>query len=189
MGKKQSYLSNMFGDETYETWMVYSRVIIAVGTLILAVLYVLSYFFHSGIVKYLLMLTTGTSLLFIAYIAMWVLLLDIKVYVDVPEQKLWEKPKKVSKPITYKFSTIWTIILVIFGIFAIYFSNKYRNKYAFECDTFLVDKQSHLYHLEWTECEIANNAESLEKLQGYQIGNNYSLCEECKDIEEEAGPD
>ncbi len=186
MVEKQSFLSNMLSDDTYEEWTENARIIITVGSLVLAFLYALSHFFHSGIVNYLLKLTTGMSLLFIAYTAMWVLLLDIRVNVDVPETKSWEKPKEVPKPLTYKLSTLWTVVLIVLGIIAIYFSNKYCKQYDFECDTFLVDKQSRLYHLEWTECESAGNAESLDKMKGYQIGAGFSLCEECKEIEEDA---
>lgn len=129
------------------------------------------------------------SLLFIAFVVMWVLLLDIKVDVDEPETMSWEKPKEVPKPLTYKLSTCWTIILIVLGISAIYFSNKYRKHYAFLCDTFLVDNQARLYHLDWTECETSKNAESLEELQGFQISEDFKFCEECKEIADEAQAD
>lgn len=189
MIKKQSFLSNMLGEETYDKWKGYARIIVAVGILVLLIIYGLSYFFHSSVVSYLLKLTTGMSLLFIAYIVMWVLLLDIRVNVDEPERMSWEKPKEVSKPLTYKLSAIWTIILILLGLSAIYFSNKYRKHYAFECDTFLVDNQAHLYHLDWTECEASENAENLEELQGFQVSDGFTLCEECKEIADEAEAD
>lgn len=187
MSKKQSFLSNLIGEETYESGMGYARIIIAIGTLVLILLYGLSFFFFSGIVNYLLKLTTGMSLLFIAYVAMWVLLLDIKVSVDEPETDYWDNSKDSPKPIAYKLSTTWTVALVVLGIIAIYYSNKYRSQYDFKCDTFLVDKQAHLYHIEWTDCEAAENADNLEKLHGYQISEGFTLCEECKEIEEDAG--
>ena len=189
MVKKQSFLSNLFGEETYENWLGYSTIIIAIGTLILIITYGLSFWFYSSIVSYLLKLTTGMSLLFIAYVAMWVLLLDIKVNVDEPEAYSWEKPQKSTKPITYILSTLWTIVLIVVGIFAIYYSHSYRRHYAFKCDTFLVDNHARLCHLEWTECEAAEKAKSLVELKGYQIGEGFSLCEECKEIAEEAEAD
>lgn len=186
MVKKQSFLSNLLGDETYENWIGYARIVIAVGTIILMALFGLSHFFYSSIVSYLLRLVTGMSLLFIAYVAMWVLLLDIKVNVDEPEEMRWEVNKEVVKPIPYKLSAMWTIVLIIFGIFAIYYSNKYRKNYAFECETFFVDKQARVYHLNWTECDAIENVENLEEAQGYQIGSDFSLCDECKEIAEDA---
>lgn len=189
MVKKQSFLSNLLSDETYDNWTGNARVIIASGTVILLVLFGLSYCFYSSIISFLLKLVTGTSLLFIVYMVMWLFLLDIKVDVDEPEQFSWETPKETVKPIAYKLSSLWTVVLVILGILAIYFTNKYREQYSFECDTFWVDKQTHLYHLDWTECETSEHTRNLEEIQGYLIPDNYSLCEECKEIAEEAGAD
>lgn len=189
MEKKQSLLSNLLGEESYENWIGYARIVIAVGTIILLVFGGLSVLFHSSIICYFLELVTGTSLLFIAYVAMWVLLLDIKVDVDESEEYSWEHPKKSTKSLAYKLSVIWTVVLIIFGIMAIYYSNIYRKQYAFECDTFLVDKQAYLYHLDWTECEASEHAGNLEEMLGYQIPDNYSICQECKEIAEEAEAD
>ena len=67
-------------------------------------------------------------------------------------------------------------MLVALGISAIYFSNKYRKYYAFECDTFLVDHQAEIYHLDWdNDCEVAAEAGALEKMQGFQIDKSYTL--------------
>lgn len=189
MLKKQSLLSNLLGEKTYENWVGYARIIIAVGTIVLLVFLGLSFCFYSSIISYFLKLVTGTSLLFIAYVAMWVLLLDIRVNVDEPEVYSWERTKETIKPITYKMSALWTIMLILLGIGGIYISNKYRNQYAFECDTFLIDKQAHKYHLDWTECEASENAEDLVEMKGYQISENYTFCEECEEIAEEASAD
>lgn len=189
MLREESFLSNFLGEESYEDWVDNARIVIAVGTIILLVFLGLSFLFHSNIVSYLLKLVTGTSLLFIAYVAMWVLVLDIRVDVDESEEYGWERPKKSHKPIAYKLSALWTVVLIILGIVAIYYSNKYRKQYAFECDTFFVDKQTYLYHLDWTECETSGHAENLEEVHGYQIPVNYSICEECKEIAEEVDAD
>lgn len=186
MVKKQSFLSNLIGENSYNNAVEFAKIAIPIGSLVLLALYCLSCFFYSSIVNFLLKLTTGFSIPFIAYIALWIILLDIKVNVDEPEKKSWEEPKEVPKPLVYKFTIIWTVILVILGICTIYYSNKYRKHYSFGCETFLVDNKSQLYHLEWSECESAENAEQLEEMQGYQIGNSFSLCEECKEIAEEA---
>jgi hypothetical protein len=70
---------------------------------------------------------------------------------------------------------------------AIYFSNKYRKHYAFECDTFIVDHQARMYHLDWgNECEVVAEAINLEKIQCYQIDKSYTLYKWCVEWVEDA---
>lgn len=65
-------------------------------------------------------------------------------------------------------------------------TNKYRNQYAFECETFLVDHQQCIYHVDWNDdCEIANEAEELEEMFGYEIDKSYTLCELCTEFLDE----
>lgn len=182
---KQSFLSNLVGREAYEGINGYAKIIIAIGTIILGILLFLSFFYHWWIVSRFLSYVTGTSLLFIAYIVVLIFALDVEVNVDEPEKKTWEKPEKSPKSVAYKLTIVWGIILVALGFCAIYFSNKYRKQYAFECNTFLVDHQARKYHLD-DECEVAAKAVYLEKMQGYQIDNSYTFCDECEDWAEEA---
>lgn len=183
---KQSYLSNLIGENSYEEYSSLATNIVGIGGLILIVLFALSQFFHSGIINYMLKLTTGTSLLFIAYLAACILFLDIRVEVEKPEQEWWEKKKESPKPLKYKLTIVWGIVLLMLGIAAIYFSNKYRSMYDFECTTFLVDHNAHVYHLDWNDdCEDAANAEELEEMYGYEIDDSYSFCEGCKEYEED----
>ena len=156
------------------------------GTCLLVIFIGLSFAFHSGIINWFLQILTGTSLLFIAFVAALIVLLDIQVNVDEPEQYAWEKPKKVKRPISYKLTIVWGVILILLGISSIYFSNKYRKYYAFECDTFLVDTQQGIYHIEWNdECDVANEAQEMKKMYGYEIDESYKLCESCKDFLED----
>jgi amino acid transporter len=183
---KQSFLSNLLGEHNYEEYSSIAMKIVVIGGLVLITLFALSYFFHSGIINYLLKLATGTSLLFIAYIAACILLLDIRVEVEKPEQEWWDEKKESRKPLKYKLTIVWGVVLLLLGIAAIYFSNKYRNRYDFECTTFLVDHKAHVYHLDWNDdCEDAANAEELEKMYGYEIDNSYTFCEGCKEYEED----
>ena len=181
---KKSFLSNIVGRNTYDEYKGYAKKIIAIGTCVLAIVLLLSMFFHCGLINFLLNLVTGSSLLFIAYIAALVLALDIEVEVNESEWDYWSEPKKKTKPISYILTVLWGIVLVAFGISAIYFSNKYRKHYAFECNTFLVDHQAGIYHLGY--CEVAAEASDLEKKQGYQIDKSYKLCEWCEEWAEEA---
>ena len=124
--------------------------------------------------------------MFIAYVAAWIVILDIQVNVEEPERKPWEKAKKISYPISYKLTIIWGIILVLSGIYAIYVTNKYRSRYAFECDTYLVDNQKGIYHVKLNdECDEANKADELYEMYGYEINKSYSLCESCKEFLED----
>ena len=135
-------------------------------------------------------LTNGYSLLFIAFIAEFILLLDVRVNVEEPERDYWNKTEKYSKPITYKLTTVWAFVLAVLGVMAIYFSDKYRDQYSFECDTFFVDKDAGIYHLDIfiDDCEKACEAECLEEMKGYQISKKITFCEDCEEMLEDYGP-
>ena len=94
---KQSFLSNLIGENSYEKYSGLAMKIVGIGGFVLIPLFTLSQFFHAGIINYLLNLLTGTSLLFISYIAACILLLDIRVNVEQPEQEWWEKKKEIPK--------------------------------------------------------------------------------------------
>lgn len=186
---KQSFLSNIIGRKTYDEYKSYAMIVLVIGTCVIAVVLLLSFFFHWGIIRSLLNGLTGTSLLFIAYVAAIVLALDIEVEVEVvePERSYWSKPENKPKPTAYNLTIVWGVALIAFGIGAIYFSNKYRKHYAFECDTFLVDHQAGIYHLDWNnDCENAAETEDLVKMHGYQIDKSYTLCEWCEEWAEDA---
>lgn len=184
---KKSFLSNIVGRNTYDDFKGLAKPIIAIGTCVLAILYPLSIFFHWGFISGLLNLLTGTSLLFVAYIAALVLTLDIEVDVDDPEPSYWEEPEIKPNPIAYKLTIVWGVVLIALGISAVYFSNKYRKNYAFECNTFLVDSQARLYHLNCNnDCEVAAVAADLEKKKGYQIDESYEFCDWCAEWLEDA---
>ena len=73
---------------------------------------------------------------------------------------------------------------------AIYFSDKYRDQYSFECDTFFVDKDAGIYHLDifTDDCEKACETKYLEEMKGYQISKKITLCEDCEEMLEDYGP-
>ena len=188
MVQKKSYLSNFLGRSTYDYFCSHALLIAVIGTSILVVLYALSYFFHSGIISYLLNLTNGTSLLFIGYIIALIVLFDIEVNVEEPEKDYWGDIKKdIPKPFRYKLTIVWTFFLLTLGIIAIYYSNKYRKHYAFECETYLVDSKTGIYHLDWDiDCGLAEDTEGLEPMKGYQIDNTFRFCEGCEELLDEA---
>ena len=184
---RQSYLSNLVGKNAYEAIQQYAKFIVPIGTCVLLLLYMLSSIVHLSFISTLINACTGTSLLFIAYIISLLFILDVQV--DVLEEDLWYKPDtRKPKPLKYKFTIAWTIILSILCLSAIYFSNEYRIEYRFKCDTFLVDQETGIYHLDWdNDCEEANKAADLIKMKGYEIREtNYELCQWCMDWASEA---
>mgnify|MGYP006916115585 CR=1 FL=1 len=127
---KQSFLSNLVGSKSYDGFLEYAKPVVLIGSCVLIVLYTLSSFFHWEILSRLIDLTNGLSLLFIAFIAEFILLLDIRVEVEEPERNYWDKTEKSPKPFTYKLTIIWDFILIIIGILAIYYSYKYSKQYG-----------------------------------------------------------
>lgn len=189
MVRKQSFISNLIGRQSYDDCKEFAKPTVIIGTIILALLYLLSYNYHSDLINLLLSLTNGFSLFFIGYIVVLVVLLDFEVEVDEPEQTFWGEKKEIVKPLKYKLTIVWSVLLLLLGIIAIYFSHKYKSHYSFECDTFWVDKKAGIYHYDWNDdCSIAEASENLEKMKGYQIKKGYKLCEECKECEEELAP-
>lgn len=182
-----SFLSNLIGENTYYEMKKLARVIVPIGTCIIAILFGLTFVCHYSFISNMFSLVTGTSLLFIGYIAILIITLDFQVDMEVPVTYSRQKPKDIQKPEGYYLTAVWGIVLIILGIMAIYFSNKYKKEYAFECSTFLVDHQARIYHLDWdNDCEFAAESNHLEKMKGYQIDKSYTFCEWCKEWAEDA---
>ena len=182
--RSYSYIKKLLGIRAYEKFRGYAKTYIPIATIILVVLLVISQFVHWRIVSWLLNLALGTSLIFIAYTLGVILLLDFGVDVEMKED--WDGRLSLPEvmPSNFKSTIIWTYTLLILGIAAIYFSNKYRKNYSFECQTFLVDKNRGIYHLEY-----GNDDEDMEyttEMKGYELENyNYTFCESCRERIEE----
>lgn len=189
---KQSFFSNLlrclFGDIYDDLLKPYARIIVAIGTCIFGILIGLSTICHICFVSSLLNIVIGTSLLFIIYILALIIVLDIEVEIEIEEPDFYtSKPIKKLKTREYKLTIVWGIILLVLGVGTIYYTNIYRKHYAFECSTFLVNHTTKTYHLDWdNDCDIAAEADNLEKMKGYQINESYTLCEWCKEWAEES---
>lgn len=184
---KKSFISNLIGRDFYDGIKEYAKPIILIGTGILAILFLLSLFVHWTFISRLLNLVTGTSLLFIIYIAALIFVLDKEVDIEEPDYYYRYESERTPKTKAYKMTIVWGIVLIIMGISAIYFSNRYRKQYAFDCSTFLVDQEAGIYHLDWINgCKIAAESEDLVEMKGYEIkGMGYKICEGCKEYAEE----
>ena len=177
---KLSFLSKLIGKNTYATLKRYAKIIVAVGTCILVVLFILSLFVHASFLSRFIDIVTGTSILFAVYIASLVILLDIEVVVDEAFASDGSKKNKL-KSSSYRWSTIWFVFLLLFAVAAVYFSNEYRRHYAFECTTYKVDVYSKIYHLSVNNhCPIAAESNNLVKMKGYEIDNSIGLCDFCQ---------
>lgn len=182
--RSYSYIKKLLGDQNYEKFRGYAKTYIPITTIILVVLLVISQFVHWRTVSWLLNLALGTSLIFIAYILGVILLLDFGVDVEMKED--WDGRLSLPEvmPSNFKSTIIWTYTLLILGIAAIYFSNKYRKNYSFEYQTFLVDENRGIYHLE--DGNDDEDREYTTEMKEYELENyNYTFCESCRERVEE----
>ncbi len=184
---KKSFISNLIGKDLYYGLKNYSKPIILIGTGILLVLFLLSFFVHWRFVSKLLGLVTGTSLLFLVYIAALIVFMDKEVDVEEPISYYRHDSEQMPKTRSFKLTIVWGVVLILLGISAIFFSNRYRKQYAFDCSTILVDQSAGIYHLEWiNDCEVAAESDCLEEMKGYEIkGKGYRFCDWCKEYAEE----
>lgn len=172
--EKLSFLSNLIGWNAYHIFKEgYAMIIFWVGTGLLAALTPLTFLCYSEILSYVFSLITGTSLLFIVYVAAVIVLLDKEV-------------KITMKPFVYKLTVVWGMLLVIGGISAIYVTNKYRNYYAIQCkEVYVVNKGDKFYHL-YKKCSACEKAQHLYRAKGYQAEKAHlKLCPECVELAEE----
>lgn len=182
---KRSFLSNLFGDVYDFLNDDIGKFIIAIGSFLILIAGTLSYFFYWKFISVILDYITGTSLLFLAYIITLIITLDFQVEQDIPERhcETLEENKYYSRK--YKWTIVWGIFLIILGIAAIFFSNKYRKHYSFQCETFRVDEAKGVYHI--FKCNDSKNATKITLMKGYDVEKNeYLLCPACEEWAEDA---
>lgn len=190
--EKYSFIKDIMGHSTYEGCKECARRCIPIATIVLIIVYVLTNMFHWTILSFILNLTTGTSLVFLAYIVGVVLLLDYGVVIEPVEH--WDGTRSMpeKKPQEYETTKIWGITLIILAIAAIYFTNKYRKQYAFECETVLVDPQKGIYHLDGynEDCEEITEYTHLYPMKGYKAEELHcTFCPACEEWVEDAKSD
>ena len=70
-----------------------------------------------------------------------------------------------------------------------YFSNKYRKHYSFQCEKFRVDEAKGIYHFneDIHKCKESKNATKIVLMKGYEVEKNeYTFCTECEEWAEDA---
>ena len=152
-------------------------------------LYGISFVCYWSFFSTLLSLLSGTSLLFFVYVGMIIVLCDIKVEKS-GERDLFDRrePPFSSKSTKYKLTMVWFLLLLIIGITAIVFTNRYRKNYSFDCETFYVDESTGLYHLS-DDCDEIGESRVVE-MKGYEVvEKGYVLCETCEYVADMAEND
>lgn len=179
-----SFLKRIIGVDTYDEYKDKAKICIPYVTVILAFIFLLTFYFNWIVLSWILNLLSGTSIIFLAYIAGIVLLFDkeVPVELDGDSRRGYIFPKE--KPKGYKATKWWGIILIILAVIIIYTSNRYRKYYAFKCKTFLVEESTGTYHLKdgsdkkTIECPI--------KMKGYEIEERgYQFCITCEEYAED----
>lgn len=181
---KQSFLSKLLGRNTYNYFKKISRIIVLVYTIILIVLFWMSSFCYWSFFSWIFSIFTGTSLFFVLFVITMVVLFDFEVDVEEAEKYNYHtnKTKELPKPLRYKFTIIWGIVLIALGVISIVYTNKYRHHVTFRSDTFLVDERMGIYHVDFdNDCEYKTGSYHLIKMKGYQIEQktDYTFCELC----------
>lgn len=161
---------------------------IYLGVLAIAVL--LSLFVQWSIVEYFIDCMMGWTLLSIPFIGVMIVIFDKEI--SIPQAERWEpKPKK---PVSYIFSMVWGIILIVAGLLTLYISNKYKEYYAFQCQTFYFEQPTGVCHLR-DRCEYIGLDEDEEPIEGVSISKmkgkdllneDYTFCDACIEWAEEA---
>lgn len=180
-----SFLKKLIGRDAYDQGLDIAEVIIPIATVTLVIVFTLTFFVHWSILSAVLNLITGTSIIFVAYLIGVILLLDRGVPVELSGDHVYGYKFPEKMPPGYSKTKIRGITMIFLAAIAVYISNRYRKYYAFECTTFLVDTDTHTYHLE--KCKYAKEAFRLSEMKGYEVDeNNYSSCELCREQAEEA---
>lgn len=164
---------------------------IYLGVLAIAVL--LSLFVQWSIVKFFIDCMMGWTLLSIPFIGVLIVVLDKEI--NLPQDERCESSP--AKSVSYKFSMVWGVFLIVGGLVTLYFSNQYKNYYAFQCQTFYIEQPTGVYHLR-DRCEYIGMAEdevpvedvSISKVKGIALSDeDYSLCDAYREWAEDAEMD
>lgn len=156
---------------------------------VLAVAILLSMFFQWNVVKFFIDCMMGWTLLSIPFVGVLIVALDKEIL--LPQAERWEPTPE--KPISYKFSMIWGIILILSGITALYFSSQYKKHYSFQCQSFFLEQPTGIYHLS-EKCEYIGFNEdeepidnvTLSKVTGKELLEyDCDFCDACREWAED----
>lgn len=160
---------------------------------VLAIVILLSLFVQWNIVKLFIDCMMGWTLLSIPFIGVLIVVFDKGIYLPQDERS---KPTS-KKSVSYRFSMIWGIFLIVVGLVTLYFSNQYKKFYAFQCQTFYLEHPTGVYHLR-DRCEYIGLDENEKPIEGISISKvkgidlldeDHALCVACGEWAEDAEMD
>lgn len=169
MNNKESYLSNLVGEERYNRFKPYAKFVFLAYSGVLAILFLLTKVCHWMFVSEIFSLFTGTSLFFLLYVAFAILCLDIRV--SEVYRVDWR----------YKLTIVWGVFLIIVGLAAIVYTNRCRNAYAFECVHCYIEEDCGYFHVH-KKCGSIIDKSLLQESKVYKAQDKgLKLCEECEE--------
>ncbi len=183
-----SFLKELVPD-TYQ-FLKSLRPIALLYAVVLCIMVVLSLFLQCGFIKFFIDCMMGWTLLSIPFVGVIIVVFDKEFKVE----DILSKTKFHHKEMPYKFSMVWGIVLCVAGLVALYYSNRYKKYYAFQCQDFYLEETTGVYHI-LKDCEyIGINKDdtlvdnpSIVRLSGRDLLNtNYEFCEACHEWAEEA---
>ena len=157
---------------------------------VMGVMITLSLFFQWSFIEFFIEIMMGWTLLSIPFISVILVALDKEF--SVQEYELKAKFHHQKAP--YILSMIWGIILCILGISTLYFSNKYKKYYAFQCQDFYLEETKGVYHI-FKDCEYVgedNNGDQVDNINLINISGKdlldteAELCYACEEHAEDA---
>lgn len=170
---KFSFLSKRIGEKDYEDIKKAAFVYFIVGSVIFGIVYTLTYFYNNGLLSFVLDWCSCISPLFILYILSFVLLLDIRLSIE----------KRNVKIVTF-ITMLWNVIILLPGLYAMYYTYNYRYAYKEKCTIYYVEKGRGIYHL-YDECNDLPRFNVVE-LNGNQLNKvHFKLCPSCLEIKQE----
>lgn len=171
--EEKSVIYELLGDDLYSIFEDIPKRIIAISTLIICVIYALSFFCHFRLAAILFNLCSGVSPLFLAY------LLSVIVFID-KRRKVIEVDSK--KSIKYIWFISKGIILLVLGVAAIVLTGNINKHNAFEYSEYVVDMQTGYYHYPDVDCPEIQDYDDLFLMTGEEIEETTDcrLCPWCR---------
>ena len=187
--ESHSFIKKILGEEFYWTIKRIPPKILLIYTCIVVATLILSCFVHWGFISSTLSLLTGLSIFFVAYVLCCIVFFDKPVEVELGHDFGFKYVLPKEMPKSYNKTKVYGIVMIILGVAAILISHFYRKDYAFECETFLVDENKGIYHLDGynDDCSEIDDDANLIRMQGYEIEElNCSFCPSCEEWAEYA---
>lgn len=175
MNSKESFLSNLVGNENYNNWKPDAKRVFIAYSVLLVLLFLLKDVWHWKFASEMFSLFTGSSLFFMLYVAFAILFFDVRVDL-VYGLRNWK----------YKLTSVWGVTLVVLGISAVIYTNHIRRDYALECMYCFIEEDTRCFHIH----KSCGSIKGTEKLKGSKVFKakelGFRFCVECEEWIEDA---